>query len=184
MVHYKGNHFSVAFITQGHHSLQVCFISTDTISLNFYHQTKQEVGAGLNNSKSFNSPRWTFPRPLQEMYVSFHVYNSDIKKLVKYLFLTAGWFWDDWTNISANTVISLKYRSKVEDWHTIHLSGPIVITFSCFSVGVRGYVFHLPQVSWKEFIAYSSLQYIVALQYTHHGFNGTSLWLQFLSDMK
>lgn len=184
MAHYKGNH--LAFITQARHSLQVCFISTDTISLNFYHQTahEQELGAGLNNSKSFTSPKWTFPRPLQEMYVSFHVYNSDIKKLVKYLFLTAESFWDDWTNISANTVISLKYRSKAADWHAIHLSGPIVITFSCFSNGVRGRVFHLPRVSWKKFIAYSSLQYIAAWQYTHHGFNGAAPWLRFLSDME
>ena len=95
--------------------------------------------AGLNNSKTFSPSTCTLPRKLKETRVYLNIHNSDIMKLVKYLFLTAGPFWDNWANTSANrpTVSRLKHRGEAEDWRTIRPSGTTIITFSCFSISVR-----------------------------------------------
>lgn len=131
----------------GPHCLQVCLISTDTIQINLGCQITHEQ-EGLNDSKTFSSSRCTFPRTLEETRVYLRIHNSDITKLVKYLFLTAGSFWDNWADTSANTAPPLKQRGEAQDWRAIYLSGPIIIAFSRFSVSVRGGVFHDLQVSW------------------------------------
>lgn len=130
-----------------------------------YHQTahEQEAGTGLNNSKTLSSSRCTFPRAVQEMNISFHVYSSDIMKLVTYLFLTAGSFCVNWSNTSANTVISEKYRGKVKT-DTPFIS--VVPSSSHFMFLCWGHVFHLTQISWKEI--YCSLLSVIYHYTTVH----------------
>lgn len=80
--------------------------------------------------------------------VYLHIHNSDIMKPVKYLFFTAGSFWDNWANTSANTVSPPKHRGEAENRRSIHLSGQTIITLSRFYISVGGDVFHVLQVSW------------------------------------
>lgn len=57
-----------------------------------------------------------FPETLKETHVYLHIHNSDIARLVRYLFLTAESFWGNWANTSAT------YRGEAEDWRAIHPS--------------------------------------------------------------
>lgn len=57
-----------------------------------------------------------FPETLKETRVYLRIHNSDTARLVKYLFLTAESFWDNWANTSA------AYGGEAADWRAIHPS--------------------------------------------------------------
>lgn len=72
--------------------------------------------AGLNSPKPLVPRHVHFPETLKETRVYLRIHNSDTARLVKYLFLTAESFWDNWANTSA------AYGGEAADWRAIHPS--------------------------------------------------------------